>query len=893
MSDSTENIIDIVAEEFAEHLRRGGSPDISRYANAYPAQAEEIRTVLESVLMIEQLACRQKPVRLSAIPARSPEQLGDYRILREIGRGGMGVVFEAEQVTLGRRVAVKVLPPEKLIDPKHAKRFEREARTAGQLHHTNIVPVFGVGQDEGYHYYVMQLIDGAGLDSAPQQNDWQTVARIGIQAADALDYAHAQGTLHRDIKPANLLLDKKGVVRITDFGLARALEPASVSQTNDTVGTLRYMAPEQFSGQADARTDIYSLGLTLYELLAGRPAFDGTSPSNLIRQITHGEMVRLRQILPALPHDLDTILAKATALDAADRYASAGDLAEDLRCVLEDRPIRARQVSAAEQAWRWARRNPWFAAASASSLVLLMAVALLSTIGYFQIRLAYQQVDHALGEARRAGAEAVAAAERTEQERRRTQEEYERADGNLTVALAALDEISDKLASRQLPQSLRLDADDDSWQQATGGLSAEDAEIVQSLLRFYDEFAARNTDGSGVDLAVARVHRRIGDIRARLGQYEQAISAFHQSLKTIARLRDAHPEDTTLLLFEVRTHNARGAAWLKSGDFRRAIELHRYAHELIASHTSPDNHQPTVRYERAQTLQALVLAQAESLYEQNRRGPPRPRRDAAPTAVPEIQAEFEQALQLLESLLQDDPDNIVYRLALARCHRSLLPFAWANQDQAAADNAKQQAIAVLEQLARQNPHDLTIQFELADTLAMTPPPALNRPLSKTDVTVLETALQLAENLHQRVPSAPEYAVLLANIHQKLGSHFLVAKQSNLARDHLTRATGVLEPLTKSFPTNPLFQTSLARARWELADAWQRQNQLEPAREILELAIAEYEAFRDSDTSRRVSAGRWVGLYRQLSRVLEQLGETEQAADIMQAADRLRDTPRQR
>lgn len=889
MSDSTDDIILSLAEEFTEHLRRGENPDISHYAEAYPARAEEIRTVLSSILMIEQLACRKQTPQSSANLAHSPAQLGDYRIIREIGRGGMGVVFEAEQVTLGRRVAVKVLPPQKLIDPKHVKRFEREARIAAQLHHTNIVPVFGVGQDGGYRYYVMQLIDGVGLDSAVQQ-DWQTVLEMGIQAADALAYAHAQGTLHRDIKPANLLLDKRGVVWITDFGLARALDADSIQQTNDTVGTLRYMAPEQFSGQADARSDIYSLGLILYELLAGRPAFEAPNPSTLIHKITHGELVGIRRILPGLPRDLETVLCKAIAVERSDRYASATDLAEDLRCVVEHRPIQARQISTVELAWRWARRNPWLAAATASSLVLLTAVALLSTVGYFQVRQAYQQVDQALGNARRAEAEAVAAAERTERERRRTQQEYERADGNLNVALEALDEISEKLASRRLPQSLRLDADDASWQQATGGLSAEDADIIQSLLTFYDDFAARNTNGSGVELAVARVHRRIGDIRARLGLYDQAIAAFHQSLQTMAHLRDARPEDTDLLLFEIQTHNARGAALLKSGDARRAIDAHRIALRMIASRTARDESLPKVHYEHAQTLQALVLAQAESIFEQNRRGPPRPRRDAAPPVVPEIPVEFEQAIQLLEDLLQNDPNNIAYRLALARCHRSLLPFAWANQDQTMARNARQQAISVLEPLADQNPQDVTIQFELADTLAMTPP-ALNRMLQRADFAMLEAALKLADNLHERVPAAPEYALLLANVHQKLGAHFSASQQWQPAEEHLTRTIRVLQPLTKSFPSNALFQTSLARARWELADVLQHQNRFEPARDLLEQAIAEYETFRDSDSSRRGGAGRWAGLHRQLARVLEQLGESERAAEIMQAADRLRETPR--
>src|SRR5439155_5440490 len=223
--------------------------------------------------------------------------------------GGMGIVYEAEQESLGRRVAVKVLTAAAVLGPNHARRFLREAQTMAQLHHTNIVPVFEVGDHEGLPYYVMQFIEGLGLDQIIQtlrdrQADrepkpavtsfsvspcllasasspslpfaWSPteVARIGLQVADALAYAHAQGTLHRDVKPSNLLLDVRGTVWVTDFGLAKRSDQDNITQTGDILGTLRYMPPEAFEGQADHRSDLYSLGLTLYEFLALQPAYD-------------------------------------------------------------------------------------------------------------------------------------------------------------------------------------------------------------------------------------------------------------------------------------------------------------------------------------------------------------------------------------------------------------------------------------------------------------------------------------------------------------------------------------------------------------------------------------------------------------------------------------------
>lgn len=349
MCDAEHDLIDALADDFLERLQRGETPSISEYEHRHPESAAEIRRVLASVELMEQMAKRRAAKRVPGVAAvRPPERLGDCRILREIGRGGMGAVYEAEQISLGRRVAVKVLPRQFLSDSKSAQRFTREAQIAAQLHHTNIVPVFGVGEDQGYHYYVMQLIEGIGLDAVlarlqtsgldatgtrigadaaipaagrvvgglqelvqavttereearatgelpPKAESflfrsptdyWRNVARIGVQVAEALQHAHSQGTWHRDIKPANLLLDAQGVVCVADFGLAKVVEEESLSQTGDVVGTLRYMAPEQFSGHADARSDVCSLGLTLYELLALKAAFADSNRSALIRKRT-------------------------------------------------------------------------------------------------------------------------------------------------------------------------------------------------------------------------------------------------------------------------------------------------------------------------------------------------------------------------------------------------------------------------------------------------------------------------------------------------------------------------------------------------------------------------------------------------------------------------------
>ncbi|MCA9110463.1 MAG: serine/threonine protein kinase, partial [Planctomycetaceae bacterium] len=430
MSDQNDerNPVEFLADEFLERYRRGERPSLSEYTDRHPELADAIRELFPLILDMEGAMSDPKSGvnPTSVFSGDLPIQwLGDYRIIREVGRGGMGVVYEAEQVSLGRRVALKVLPPHLLSDEKHRRRFDREARAAAQLHHTNIVPVFGVGEAGGYQYYVMQFIPGLGLNdvlvelrkmknttavairhqakvpagltreeavnkSHPanaaehvaltlmqgqfdrtvifQESDgvdfstgdipvkvhessqtplqdtaegrlsdthrgfsdivlpgqsggngrsgsrtvyWQSVARIGVQVADALQYAHNQGVIHRDIKPANLLLDTSGTVWVSDFGLAKATEHQDLTQTGDVLGTLRYMSPEQLNGQADNRSDVYSLGLTLYEMLAMRPAYDEKHRNRLIKQITTESPPRLRTLIPHIPRDLETIVEKA------------------------------------------------------------------------------------------------------------------------------------------------------------------------------------------------------------------------------------------------------------------------------------------------------------------------------------------------------------------------------------------------------------------------------------------------------------------------------------------------------------------------------------------------------------------------------------------------------
>lgn len=287
-------------------------------------------------------------------PPAALQKLGEFTLLRELGRGGMGVVYDAQDSLLGRRVALKVLRFSALGDSPAVERFRREAATAAKLHHTNIVPVFSVGSHEGTHYYAMQLVEGRNLAEVLRQGpiDCRRAGRWALEAAEALAHAHRHGVIHRDLKPSNLIVDADDHIWLTDFGLARSLDDPALTASHVMLGTPRYMSPEQASlkrEEIDARTDIYSLGATLYELIAGRPPFDGETPHQAMHAILTSQADPLWRQCAEVPCDLDNIVMKCLAKDRADRYAAAGDLADDLRAFLDGRALRACRLSLAKQ----------------------------------------------------------------------------------------------------------------------------------------------------------------------------------------------------------------------------------------------------------------------------------------------------------------------------------------------------------------------------------------------------------------------------------------------------------------------------------------------------------------------------------------------------------------
>ncbi len=674
------------------------NPDLAEPLCAYLDSLDELHNAAAGFAGGEERAARE-----SRPHGSDEKRLGDYRLLREIGRGGMGVVYEAEQISLGRRVALKVLPFAAVLDSKQIARFKNEAQAAAQLDHPNIVSVYAVGSDRGVHYYAMQLIDGQPLDRAIEElrrlssprdgaaeggtdagsadtvaegedaagalsparpsfltqvstdkpRYFRTIMRLGIQAAEALQAAHEFGVIHRDIKPSNLLLDGEGKLWVTDFGLARCQTDKTLTRTGDLVGTMRYMSPEQTQGQSalvDQRTDIYSLGATLYELLALEPAFPGDDGPDLLRRLAEQDPRPLKQLQPRIPADLQTVIHKAMARRREDRYTTARDFADDLRRVLESKPTIAKPPTLADRLGKWTRRHHRLVI-TAACVCLFAAVGLATST----LLIARQKV---------------------------LAEDYARS------AQKRLHFAQDMLCD------LGLDINEELAEVAGAGPVRK--RLLETALSYYREFVEDAKDDPSFQEELALTYDKIGMLNEKIGSTKEAIAAHENALRLLTHLVAEKPNNLSYRSTLAVCHNNRALVLAATGQTDEARKAYEEAIRLQAEVVGKSGGDEAFIGD----LAAFHMNMGRFLNETG---------DAA-----QAEASLLEAIRLQQRLLDSQPANTEYLTALAASCNNLAAVCEASQPARAAE-LYEKALLIQRKVVNVQPKNPKFQRELALT----------------------------------------------------------------------------------------------------------------------------------------------------------------------------------
>jgi tetratricopeptide (TPR) repeat protein len=739
---------------------------------------------------------------------------------------------------------------------------------------------------------------------------------VGLQVAQALEYAHSQGTLHRDIKPGNLLIDTQGTTWVADFGLAKAMDQDAVSRTGEVLGTLLYMAPEQWRGATDTRSDIYSLGVTLYELATLRvplEVHDRMQPlgrANLAAQITPP-----RKICPPLPVDLETIIMRAMADEPAHRYQTAGELSLDLARFLQDQPISVRRPSLWERWWRWRRRNPAAAYSSTAAAALLILVVGVTSAAYVQTRVALNRASQASLEKGQALA--------------REKLERERAESMLTTSLATLDNVFNRLVPDQLDSGRALTIAALGQGSQTAMASPESAALLEELLKVYDQLAADPGQQSRLGAEAARANRRVGDIHARLGNLDRAQAAYRQSIEKYQSLA-AGDSDRNLPLEIAHLHNDLGAIYdrqLHHDQSRREYQLALGILEPNQSRTDSAE----ARFEAARTHFLLGRGSDPQIEPDHPRGgppqhgPPGPpagefsarRPGHRPPRNPESHApppdeddgepladekqsrpqeprdvprprkvdlkELSTAIGLLESSIKADPKNPAYRFLLAQCYREEA------DPRAASSKELEKAEQLLTQLVKEYPGVADYHFALADTYAMSDVRELPPEEVPEAERHLKSALAETTALVDRNPYATDYASLHVHVLHKLatvlrrspsghdGAPATIDEIGRLFQDAIRKQAG----LVARFPENTAYRFWLGKIRMSSGEFWLERQNPEEARKVFETAIHEIESSPAGKVNDKSLRDVLQELYERLGQTLDDLREN-QAAQVARA-----------
>lgn len=808
VSESTDDvleIVDVLASDFIARYRNGDRPTVEEYANRHPELSDPIRRMFPLVASIERIKINEQVAEdgSATLAGRVLSQLGDFRIVREIGRGGMGIVFEAHQESLDRTVAIKVLPKQNLLDEEALARFRTEATTAAAMHHTNIVPVYGTGESDGSHYLVMQLVDGQSLDTviaSGAEISFAVAARIGQQVADAIAYSHASDVLHRDVKPANILIEEDGTAQVTDFGLAKNVG-TDLTNTRSVSGSLRYMAPERFAGISDQRGDVYGIGLTLYELLAGQPAFEESDAEHLIGSITDPRLKSIQAIRPGVPTDLATIVSKAIHVDPDLRYQSAAELRDDLGRFLADEPIHARKISVWGRLVRWARRNPKLASAITVAAFALLTATIVSTVAYTMTSAANRRSVSAL----------------------RTSEQ------TVDLALQSLDGVVDVVSGSRSSSSVAINNsfNDDSLPNVGLEPSPASAKILEQLQPIYERLSRQSPTRPDIILQMVDASIQLARIQHSLGRTPDSIDTLNSSVALLHdRGQSASFPNDDLQLRLARLNNDLGGMY--AAEFHRELSSACYDSAIEAASKLDDS----------DSAGQIELARAH-LNAGNR--PPPLRRGESLTDEQRAAdlAHVNRAIQILQSLKDSQQQFTTINILHAR---SLLARSRFFNTPHEKHLDLREAVSILRGQLEKTPDDTNVRYELVATLADVNIRGLRSQARLNDASErLREALDEIGKLRSVNPDNPLFVTSEVHVRHKLSA--IARTQSRFADADvmLSEAIQLQTSLTQTWPESVLhrcWRATLYRSQATMYGQWDKP---EAAKDAITNAKADIEA----------------------------------------------------
>ncbi|MFO0951736.1 MAG: serine/threonine-protein kinase [Isosphaeraceae bacterium] len=714
---------------------------------------------------------------------------GDYELQKELGRGGMGVVYRALQVSLNRTVALKMIRSGVFADNAELQRFQNEAQAVALLDHAGIVPVYEVGEHDGQRYFSMKLVEGGNLaDRLPSFSaDPRAAATLLAETAEAVHHAHMRGVLHRDLKPANILVDAQGHPHVTDFGLAKRVEDdVELTASGAILGTPAYMSPEQTEGRRGTittATDVYGLGAILYTLLAGKAPFGG-GLADTLHAVREKPPEPPRGLNANVPRDLETICLKCLAKDPRRRYPSAQALADDLRCWLDARPIAARRVGLAERAWLWCRRKPAVAALAAAVAVAVLA----GTVGIFAVQA-------------RANAELRLSNQRLGRQRSRAEEREQQ-------AITAVKRFRDAVAENPELKGNR-------------SLEALRKTLLKQPLAYFRSLrtslqAEGDTDPGSLD-RLAQAGFELGALNREIGEARDALDAHREALAIRVKLAEAHPSKVEYLSDLADSQSEVGQLLNATGqpdDARRALEA-----ALALRQTLVDRQPRDVEYQSKLAVSHVSLGNLL--------------RDLGRTV--EARQAYEHALEIQRRVVADNPAQ-AHQHELAQSLNNYGMLLRSSGQAEAAKGAYESSRAILEKLTQT---DASVPLYLKDlALSHNNLGIVLRAEGKLDESrkAYEAARDIQRKLADAHPSVTEYQTSLATTLNNLGNLGREAGQPDAARASFEASRGIFQKLAESDPSELLFQSALAGCHDAIGNLFREAKQPDAARKSFEAAV---------------------------------------------------------